>query len=272
MKLFAGNIEESILDFLLAEGSCTTGGLHEHAFRTHGCTKQGFYRALRKLRKDEKVIMYKSTVSIHNVWKERLRRALEGRAGESLIGDPTKLNHGDTLSVRLTGLSSMDQLWGHLFVAIERKVPAKRPLYLFNPHNWSALLRTEADKIHEESLRETGRPVYLLIGSDSELDKAATAHANFKHLEYSFRPHSEDMYAAAIGDYVIELTFSKATRDAIGVLFKKGTDVEKAKEKLRQLDTASRSHVVIEKNPSRAKQWKRRIATDFFIPKKFRDF
>lgn len=272
MKLFNGYIEENILSLLLKEGDAHTSHLLERVNSTRACTRQGFYRALRKLRDDEHVVIHRSLVSVNKMWLRRLQVLVQSSvAGRSVIGDMGKLGVGEKLELTFKGLSAMDRLWSHLFSNIELTVPLKHPLFLFNPHNWSALLRTETDKAHEETLRERQRPSYLVIGSATELDKEVTRAMDFRHLEFSFNPRlTQQSYIAVLGDYAIEVRLSPTSRKAIDSIFRNYKSSLEARRAMEKIDPKIVCKILIEKEPVKAREWSRRIARDFHIPKRYR--
>src|SRR3989338_9289771 len=99
MKILTGHIEELVLTALLKEGPLKTSDLLEKAFRKNQYTKKVVYRVLRMLRFEEKVVIYKSVVSINNFWREQLQSLLStSPLDTSVIGDARGLENGDRLS------------------------------------------------------------------------------------------------------------------------------------------------------------------------------
>lgn len=270
--LLSGHLEGTILDTLLQKGSMSTTKIQDELFPTHQFTRQGFYRALRKLRSDERVVVYKSHVSVNEMWLRRVKHLINRVPGQSfIIGDFSKLGNGEQLSLTLKGLSAMDRLWSHLFSVIEEHVPSRHPLFLFNPHNWSAILREDADRAHESVLKQRKRATYLVIGSASALDNEATKNIGFQHVEFSFNPkHAQEVYVAVIGEYVIEVRLSPKTRKAVNDIFNKDCNLKQAKLMLQKIDRDAVCKIIIEKDASKAQQWTRRLSKEFYIPKKNR--
>jgi hypothetical protein len=272
MLLLNGHIEETILTYILKHGPTRTTALFSEIQAQHPCTRQGFYRALRKLRSDERIAVYRSVVSINELWLRRLRAfVVQGDNDTSAIGDIRKLGAGESLTLTLKGLSNMDRLWSHLFSLVEQTIDVQHPLFLYNPHNWSALLRPETDRIHEQVLRERERPAYLLVGSSSGLDKAAYQSVRFEHLEVSHNSKVQhEHYIAVIADFIFELRFTPRTRKAIHGLFQTAENVQKGRALLAKMDQTTMCKITIERNSTKAREWRKRIAQDFYIPKKYR--
>ncbi|MEJ0053797.1 MAG: hypothetical protein WDN10_03700 [bacterium] len=265
MQLLGSRLEDSVLTFVLQKGAVTTTELLKGLRRKHACTKQGFYRALRKLRAQEKVIVYRSAVSVSEHWLKQLRQLVEYK-NSSILGDFSQLERGEEITLTIHGLTAMDRIWSHLFSVIEKGVPHRQHLYLFNPHNWSSVLRGDSDKSHDMLLGAKGRRAYLLIGSSSALDKLATRELAFSNVEVSYSPKvRQEVFIAVIHEWVIEVRFNPKARKAVELLFKTETDLERAKDKLKKLDHEVTSKVKIAKDPGKAAAWKRRISKDFHI-------
>jgi len=274
MKLLSGHIEEVAIALLLREGPLSTRELLEKIYKKHPCTKQGVYRVLRKLRVEEKIVLYKSIVSINNFWREQLQLLITTNGTNlSVVGDLRGLKKGDRISIKIKGLSAADQVWSHLFVGVENELPNHHPLFLYNPHNWTSLLREDTDRVHAERLERKHRPIYLTIGSVTELDKAVTRAMEFKHFEYNFnlKLRAPD-YIAVVGDYVFQLRLLGSGNDHINSIFSSEDDPLQARKLLEKLDAKIACRIIIEKNPIKALQWKKRLGRDFYIPKKYRDF
>lgn len=275
MQLLNGHIEGLILNILLRDGSLSTKELLGKVFADRSCTRQGMYRALRKLKTEEKIVVYKSAVSINNFWREQLQSLLTANdPAVTIVGDVRGLKKDDRISLRLHGLSIADQVWSHIFIPIEKELSPQHPLFLYNPHNWTALLREETDRVHAQRLEQNRRPTYLLIGSVTRLDKTVTRSMEFKYLEYSFSSSSRfPFYIAVIGDYIFQMKLLGDGNVKIDSIFSTEHDVTIAKDLLAKLDSQKiKCRIIIEKSPLKAVQWKKRIGKDFYIPKKYRDF
>ncbi len=273
MHILTGHIEELVLTALLKDGSLRTSELLEKAFRKRQYTKQGVYRVLRKLKAEEKVVIYKSTVSINNFWREQLQSLLDAHdSGNSIVGDVRELQSGDRLSLKLRGLSAADQVWSHLFIPIEKWLSNRHPLFLYNQHNWTGLLRKETDRVHVERLERSRRPTYLTIGSIATLDKAVTRTMESKYFEHSFNAKLKfSFYIAVIGDFVFQMKLLGNGDTRINTIFSE-KDAVTAKSLMEKADKQILCRIIVEKNATKAASWKKRLGKDFYIPKKYRHF
>lgn len=269
MQLLSSRLEDTILTFLLLNGSVETGELLVHIQKKSSCTKQGFYKALRKLKVEDRVVVYQSSVSVNELWRKQIQALVEqGDGNSSILGDFSTLVSGEEINLTLKGLTAMDQVWAHVFSVIENKVSKTEHLFLFNPHNWSSILRAEADTAHDSLLGQQGRKAYLSIGSVSILDKLATRNLAFANIEVSYsQMKKQEAYIAVLGDYTIEVRFNPVSRRAIDLLFNTEIDAVRAKWHLKKLDKKVISKIVIAKDSRKANEWKRRISKNFFIPR-----
>lgn len=274
MQILTGHIENIVLTALLEDGPLTTSELLDRAFRKNQYTKQGVYRVLRKLKREEKVVIYKSTVSVNALWRAHMQTLLSGHdVAAPLIGDVQNLKKSDRLSLKIRGLSNADRVWTQLFVPLEQTLPRKHPLFLYNSHNWTGLLRRDVDQAHAKRLEEGRRPAYLMVGSTSELDKAVTRTVQSTYLEYAFNARVRAPFSVAVvSDYLFTFKLLGNGNTRVHALFIKERDPETAKRALEKLDPKTACRIIVEKNPAKAAVWKKRIGQDFYIPKQYRDF
>ena len=274
MQLLTGHLEELVLTHLLREGSQLTKQLVETILKKHRCTKQGVYRVVRKLKSEEKIIVYRSRVSVNSFWQEQVRSLFAPRdTDESIVGNLHRLKKGDRISLTVRGLSSADKVWSHLFVEVENRIADRHPLFLYNPHNWAALLREETDRIHIERLTKKGRAAYLLVGATTTLDKKVTQRVATGKLDYSFGHKINTLsYVVVVADYLFQMTLLGDGNSQLQKIFSYETDMSMARKLLEKSDHKITCRIVIEKDQRKALPWKKRIGKEFFIPKKYRDY
>lgn len=274
MQVFDGHIEGIVLTALLRQGALSTKELIERVGQARsGTTKQGVYRVLRALVKQEKIIIYKSLVSINELWREQVSRTLGGPVVGVRFANLEHLSEGERLDFRANTLVHADQVWSQLFLGVEPAIPAKHPLYVYNPHNWFIILRPETERLHAERLL-TRRPVFLSIGGTTALDRETGKLAHADGYECALSPRIKNAsYIAVIGPYVTETKISKRSAQQISAIFKTTENLEEARERLATVAASRISvRISIEKNAHKAQQWKKRLSHEFFIPKRNRDF
>lgn len=166
-----------------------------------------------------------------------------------------------------------DQVWSQLFLGVESTIPAKHPLYVYNPHDWFIIVRPETERLHAERLLAR-RPVFLTIGGATVLDRQTADLGRKDGYECTVTSRIKtESYVAIIGPYVTETRISKRGAADIAAIFETSPSLEEARGRLAAL-AAKRIpvRISIEKDECKANEWKRRLSRDFFIPKRNRDF
>ena len=274
MKLFDGGIEEMVLELLLGARKVSVEELIKRVGqRRGGATKQGVYRVLRKLKRDGKIVIYKSSVSINTLWIEKLRSMTRDLSGSSMFNDLSSLKEEEKVVIEGRGLAETDALWSEAFINIENKISAKYPLYLYNPHNWTILVQPETDRMHADRLRHKQRPIFLSIGGRTALDKETVRLASLEKIHCSlsslFRvPHS----IAIIEDYVISVKLSQKGSASLDKVFRECSFPSEAVRAIKAISGGMKAKIIIENDPAKAKGLKKKIARDFFVPKQNKDF
>ncbi len=274
MKLFDGGIEEIVLESLLSIRKISIEELIKRVSQKRGgVTKQGIYRVLRKLKRDGKIVIYKSSVSINALWMEKLRSITKVSSETSMFGDLSSLKKEEKVVIEARGLVETDALWSEAFINVENKIAPKYPLYLYNPHNWTILAQPEIDRIHADRLRHKQRPIFLSIGGRTLLDKETIQLASREKIHCSLSslfksPH----FIAVIGDYVISIKLSREGSALLDEVFREHALPKEAAREIKVVDGKIRAKIFIENDPAEAKGLKKKIARDFFIPKQNRDF
>jgi DNA-binding PadR family transcriptional regulator len=274
MKLFDGGIEEIILQAALIKPGISTEDLIKRvAQKRGGVTKQGVYRVLRKLKKEGKVVVYRSSASINALWLERLRSAISGQTGRSLFGDLGVMKEGERIVIEGKSLAGTDDLWSEAFINVENKTGTKHPLYLYNPHNWTILLRPETDELHIDRLGTKGRQVFLSIGGRTALDRETVRITSRTkvHCSISSTLRTAD-YIAVLGDHIFLIKLSRKGKNLMDDIFRKNILTEKAMREIGEVSSRISAKIFIERDAKKARVLKKKIARDFFIPKQTKDF
>src|SRR5271170_3664682 len=138
MNVFNGGIQEIILTILLLSPRISTDDLIKRVSQKRGgVTKQGVYRVLRKLKSEGKIVIHRSSVSISQLWIERLRPFAEKKRGASIFGDLSSMRENEKIIIEGKTLIGIDDLWSDAFINIENETSPKHPLFLYNLHNWT---------------------------------------------------------------------------------------------------------------------------------------
>ncbi|MDR3557903.1 MAG: hypothetical protein P4L61_00030, partial [Candidatus Pacebacteria bacterium] len=210
MNLLNGNLEETILTALLHRSPLLITDLIKEINSGAGkpkFTKQGIYRALRKLHKEEKVVINESIASINDLWLVRWNDLLEESGhGISLVGDLGDLSEKEKIHLNIKSLTHLSEIWSNLFLKIEPKMGKSSRVFLYYPHDWFPLLRkgTEKTNIRIASVRR--RKTFLAVHGHASLDKQVMQ--NRRSLDFRCSINSEinaDEYIAVFEDYIFTI-------------------------------------------------------------------
>ncbi len=274
MQLLNGNIEEMILKHLSSGEQLSTDEVILGIRKVRGkVTNQGVYRVLRKLVREDKIVLYKSHVKINRLWVEALKYFAAGAHTNSIIGDILGLQEGEQLSLKLKGLAQIDRVWLDIFNSIEDRIANIHPLYLSNPHNWSIILRKNTDTLQINKLNAKSRPVFLSIHGNSKLDKLTIQMLKKLGIHNcQTAKASPKEYIAVLDDVIIKIRFSAKSNARINSIFSNCMSTEEAYTELLQAESTVSASLTVERNSEKSKSIKKVLARDFYIPQKHRDY
>ena len=267
MRLLNGNLEEMILIALLNKSPLPTLDLIKKINSGNiKFTKQGIYRVLRKLKKEEKVVMYRSIVSVNDLWLAKWNDVLEKSGHDvSLVGDLTNLTEMEKISLKIRSLTHLDQIWSNIFLKIEPKMGKSSCIFLYNPHDWFPLLREKTEKIYNRLLSARRRNTFLAVHGRTFLDKQMMNKRRSNDFRCSINSKvNANEYIAVLEDYVLEIKLGNRENRIIESIFKAADNVEDAKSSMYEIDKNAKSTLVIEKNKIKAVKWRKRISNEFF--------
>lgn len=259
------SIEELLID-LLQNGPLSTKTLITSIAKIRtNTTKQAVYAALRRMRKDEKVVLYRGIVSLSDIWIERMLQFFtiaQHKTRASGEGDYSFLNlrDGEKISYSFKNAVQTDAFWSHAFSILGYTVPIHEPYYLYNPHDWFLLARTKNERILIRSILTSGREYHMTVGGDTALDRLIAKE--FTHAKASYRMLSTALfpkrqyYLNIIGDYIIEVSIDKFLAAELDSFYERTTafTVEKQQELIALISKTYKSRLVISKNEKRAKR------------------
>lgn len=256
---------------LLSKGPVESLVLLEGTQKELSVSKQGFYKALRELLRDEVVTKHNQTVLLNTIWINRL---------ESFVGDVQKhylakvseqilsLSEGDTMTFKFKSILELDILWMHYFYMIAKQVD--EPI-LFNTHHefWS-LFRQDLQSQMYEWIMQNNKKTYYVIGSNTALDRETTkSHKQYGiELAYEDKPSTSlNTGYTVIGEYIFSTVLDNTTAHAIDGLYKKYTTWEPAvEEELKEIiSRMRRSKVVIERNKKKAEILRKKLMKYFMF-------
>lgn len=267
MKLLNGNLEERVLVLLIAKSPLPVADLIKaiNSGRAR-YTKQGIYRVLRKLKREEKIVIHRSIIAVDDLWIARLRDVLEkGSGGNSLVGSLSGLGRHERVALKLKGLTHLDQVWSNIFINLESRIRTSTPVFLYNPHDWFLLLREETEKIHTRLLSKRRRHIFLAVRGRTFLDQQMKTLRRTKdfHCSTGCTANAPE-YVAVLDEYVLMVKVKDRDRKRIDSIFNDALNIDDAKSGLYGLDDKAESTLVIQKNKRLAQIWRKRISREFY--------
>lgn len=265
-------VDETIVR-LLAEGPVDSLVLLQKAQEEITVTKQGFYRALRELLKDEVVTKHKQTVLLNTVWLNKLQNFVTdvdtnylAKASEQVFS----LSEGDSMTFKFKSVLDLDMLWMHYFYMLAKQ--SDTPI-LFNSHHefWS-LFRSDMQSQMYAWIKANNKKTYYVIGSKTLMDIETTKPHKQYGLEiaYEDKPSTNPNTGITVmGDYIFNTVLDNTTTKAIDELYRKYQKWEPAVEKELQeiIGRIRRSKVVIERNHKKAELLRKKLMKYFVFYK-----
>lgn len=270
-------IEEYILFFLKIAPSPTKELLEKIQQERLGTTKQGFYQALRKLKKEEAVVVYGKRATLSHLWIKRMSEYFdEARSlyvSERIPGDYfLSLEEGEKVSYVFKSPAVSDVFWGHAFGLLAKK-STPEAVYIYNPHEWFILARTESEVELFEEITNSERQIFLLAGSNTPVDKYVSKYFDGKYGQYHALEKSlfekENYYLNIFGDFIIEALIEKETAEKIDSLYKATSKFsEEFNEELKEIVFKnSKTKIIISRNKRKAQKLKTLFKKYFYIKK-----
>lgn len=138
-------------------------------------TKQGFYAALRKLKADEIILMYKGKVSLNTVWIKKMNEMFEEINKAYTVNqksfDVLGLENRESISYTFSNIKSLDTFWGHSQNILLHNTNSNQPIYAYDPHYWFYTARRDTEKELLKEIVKHNRQFLMSVGYSTPLDK-----------------------------------------------------------------------------------------------------
>lgn len=267
------NLAELIVEALSYGPNQTLEDIRENAdsIEKTEFTLQAWYKALSRLSDESIVVKQGKRYSLNTSWivdvlqfSESMRRHyLEDDQESIVLPDEER----ESKIFKFKDLLSMNTFWAHVLVKIASQTKDKT-LYIYNPHFWFYLAHGDVEEQYSRSMEEMGVEIYLIVGSNSFLDKwnAKFFEDNVRHWLSPEPIYPErHKYYNALGEYFIEVTLSEETASKIEKIFtqaKSLSDVSQL-ELIDLFQKKSPCKMKITKKHSKAPAFKKKIKSYF---------
>ncbi len=269
------SLEDIIIDCLKQGEKESPSLLYEvQTIRTH-ITKQGFYAALRKLRKEEVVTVRKKMVSLNTSWIRDLQLVVDNMnsayLGENASFGLLSLNDKESASFVFSTTVALDVFWGHSQNIFFYNTSVETPIYCYDPHYWIYVARKETEQKLLEDIAKNNRQFLIVVGGDTPLDRLTKKDFTNEFIQYHVQKLYEknNYYFTVIGDYITEVFMNEQTTKKIEELYMEHTTVnpELLKEFNKLLVDKRKHRIKISRNASKAEEMKKKLRKYFYIKK-----
>ncbi|MES2225513.1 MAG: hypothetical protein V4480_01755 [Patescibacteria group bacterium] len=263
------SIEEMVIS-LLRQGPLSNAELLASVRIQRGVlTKQGFYAALRKLKKEEIVVVYKKITALNASWIERMQRLVETMR-DSYVGSDqariTDLADRESVSYVFLNIRHLDVFWGHAQNLLISAAPKGAALLAYDPHYWFYIARKETEQELLKQVVSSGRQFLMTVGGNTKLDRSIKA--DFKtdmqqyHINRAFERNT--YYVTVIGDFILEVYLDASVARTVEDIYALGS-VDAETKLVDLLTRRSRNRLRISRNYARAEQIRTRLSKHFYI-------
>jgi hypothetical protein len=237
-------------------------------------TKQALYAALRKLKKDEIVVMNHMMMALSSVWVIRMAdffQTAKYMYTKTTSQDDGFLNlkEGEKISYSFADAHTADMFWGHAFHLFTEIFPIQESLYIYNPHEWFILARAESEKALFNNLSQTGRNSYILVGSKEFIDLQVAREFNQEKVHYHATKDNvfekRNYYVNSVGDFIIEAYLDEDITDKVDFFYQETKVLNKdTRQKLQEMVTLSgKTKLIISRNQKKAAKLQKMIGNYF---------
>lgn len=265
-------VEDLIIQQLIRGELFTTDLLLKIRNIRKNTTKQGFYAALRKLKHEEIVLIYKGTVSLNTIWIKKMRETFEDISKTYTTNqksfDVLGLEDKESISYSFSNIKSLDIFWGHSQNILIHNTSHLQPIYSYDPHYWFYLARRESEKELLSEIVKHKRQFLMSVGGTSHLDKVIKNDFNSDYLQYNYKRifNKENYYVTIIGEYITEVFLDEEISKKIDSLYNNSTNDEKSITILKSfLEAKAKNRIKISRNALKSRKLKAKMGKEFYI-------
>ncbi|MBI4088858.1 hypothetical protein HY415_02055 [Candidatus Kaiserbacteria bacterium] len=240
-----------------------------------GTTRQGVYRVLRKLRREEKIVIHGKSVSLNLQWLRRMSEyfsvaqyyySLKHSNPDFFLN----LEEREKISFTFKTLLDLDIFASHVIHMFAEIIGEHEPVFVFNPHEVFSYGRREAEKMLLKAMLEMKKQVFILSSRESPLDIALKKQFDGTRIQYHIEPtvpfDRGNYYFNVYGDYLLEITLDKNITATLEAFYLKTSmfDEQAEKELLEIFARKSRHKLIITKNKKKTDAYKRFFSKYFY--------
>ena len=275
MKSADNSVEGTVLGAIQKGTLLATDIVHKVSMLRPKTTKQAVYRVLRKLKKEEKIVIHGKSVSLNIQWLKTMSEffSLAEFYYSGSTGTDSFLNikGRDKIIYSFKNLNLLDAFGIHALHMMGMVTKKHIPIFAYNPHEWFFWARHEAEQMFVEAMHKDERRLLLVSSHSDPLDLELRKYYQGDLLQYHIIEKSlfpkENYYFVAFGDYLMEVYFDEKIIHELDEFYRK-TLVwnEDAKESLQKIVLkSSKNKLVISRNRRKIDRYKKILSPYFFI-------
>lgn len=241
-------------------------------------TKQGVYRVLRKLKNEEKIVIYGKSISLSLHWIKNMNEffSLAQFYYSPKVASPDgflNVREEDKIVYFFKNLNLLDSFWSHAFHMFAEILNPKEPILVYNPHEWFAYARQETEQTLIKTMNEKNKQVLITVAHNDPLDKELKKKFRNDFLQYNITDKNifkkQNYYLNIFGDCLIEVFIDQKITKQIDNFFKKTNFFDdKAREELSEIVSKNgKNKLIISRNENKAKKYKKTLSKNFYIMK-----
>ncbi len=270
-------IEDLILE-ILSNGSVDTKTLIEKIKLVRlNTSKQAVYKILKVLKENEIIIQNREEIAISSVWLKKLvdfveKSRLSYKTENNLDINFVNLKQGEKVSYSFKNFEIADMFWAHVFDILLDITPFSFPIFIYNPHEWPLLARTQSETYLLNRLQNISKKLFLLVGNRTQLDIDVGKYFDGEVTNYfasneTVFPKS-NYYVNVFDDFLIEVWLDPKISADLDLFYKENKVLdENSKNKILEIiKQKGRNKLVITRNKRKADTI-RRVFSKFFVIK-----
>lgn len=241
-----------------------------------GTTKQGVYRILKKLAKDEVIIMHNKSSALNLNWifetQEFLALAQFNYSKQSNNSlNFLTLKEKNKIVYYFTSLLELDAFWNQVLYILNETIPNNEPLFAYNPHQWFFYSRNKNEQNLIKAFQIKSRKCLVSLVHKDTLNINLKRNYSGEDVQYAFESKlyldKPNLYFNIIGEFLIETFIDLKINDKLDKFFiKHKVYSEEAQQELDEIVRSSGKHkMVISNNSKKISLYKNHMAKKFAI-------
>ncbi len=241
-----------------------------------GTTKQGIYRALKRMASEEKLVLKQKSAALDLNWIFEAQQFLAnvqfhyGNQPENSLNFLTLKNK---ISYTFSTLVELDTFANQVLHILNIALPAKEPLFVYNPHQWFFYSRNKYEQNLLAAMGIKNRTVLVSLVHRDPLN------VNLRHLytgekvQYGFESKlitkKSNYYFVVFGEFLVEFTIDPVINKKLDLFFKKhGSLTNEAQKEVDSLVHEPGKHkMTITKGSRKVEVLRQHLSKKFVLPK-----